>query len=116
MRAVHHRAGHQGLGAAAQLLHRCPGVRAPGRAAERIRRDTTQHLLGNITVEVAGATARSICYFQAQHVRAGTPGGELYIIAGRYADSLERTPQGWRIAERVQTYMWRDGNRAVVAR
>lgn len=78
--------------------------------------DATQHLLGNITVEVAGATARSICYFQAQHVRAGTPGGELYIIAGRYADSLERTPQGWRIAERVQTYMWRDGNRAVVAR
>ncbi len=56
--------------------------------------DATQHLLGNITVEVAGATARSICYFQAQHVRAGTPGGELYIIAGRYADSLERTPAG----------------------
>ena len=78
--------------------------------------DATQHLLGNITVEVAGATARSVCYFQAQHVRAGTPGGELYIIAGRYADSLERTPAGWRIAERVQTYMWRDGNRAVVAR
>jgi 3-phenylpropionate/cinnamic acid dioxygenase small subunit len=78
--------------------------------------DATQHLLGNITVEVSGDTAHSTCYFQAQHVRAGTPGGELYIIAGRYADSLQRTPEGWRIAERVQTYMWRDGNRAVVAR
>ncbi len=78
--------------------------------------DVTQHLLGNITVEVAGATAHSTCYFQAQHVRAGTSGGDLYLIAGRYADTLERTPAGWRIAERVQTYMWRDGNRAVVAR
>jgi hypothetical protein len=78
--------------------------------------DVTQHLLGNVVVEVGGDTARCTCYFQAQHVRAGTPGGERYIIAGRYADTLERTSAGWRIAERVQTYLWRDGNRAVVAR
>jgi len=66
--------------------------------------------------EVDGDTARSVCYFQAQHVRAGAPGGETYIIAGSYADTLTRTAGGWRIAERVQAYIWRDGNRAVVAR
>jgi 3-phenylpropionate/cinnamic acid dioxygenase small subunit len=76
----------------------------------------TQHLLGNIVVEVDGDTARSVCYFQAQHVRAGTPGGETYIIAGSYADTVIRTDYGWKIAERVQRYIWRDGNRAVVAR
>jgi len=78
--------------------------------------DASQHLLGNIVVDVDGDTARSICYFQAQHLRTGTPGGDTYIIAGSYSDTLTRTPQGWRITERVQAYSWRDGNRAVVAR
>ena len=76
----------------------------------------TQHLLGNVVVETNGDTARSVCYFQAQHVSTGTPGGETYIIAGRYADALTRTAGGWKITERVQTYLWRDGNRAVVTR
>ncbi len=76
----------------------------------------TQHLLGNTVVQVDGDTARSVCYFQAQHVRMGTPGGETYIIGGSYADTLNRTDGGWKITERVQAYIWRDGNRAVVAR
>jgi SnoaL-like domain len=78
--------------------------------------DASQHLLGTILIEVDGHDATSICYFQAQHVRAGTPGGDTYLIAGSYTDRLVRTPQGWRIAERVQVYLWRNGNRAVVSR
>jgi ketosteroid isomerase-like protein len=80
--------------------------------------DASQHLLGNVLVEVApdGTTARCTSYFQAQHVRAGAPGGDTYVIAGSYTDTLTRTADGWRIAERVQAYLWRDGNRAVVAR
>jgi hypothetical protein len=100
-----------------------PGGRIEGidRIIERARGaleplDASQHLLGNILIEVDGHDAVSICYFQAQHVRAGTPGGDTYLIAGSYADRLVRTTQGWRIAERVQVYLWRDGNRAVVAR
>jgi hypothetical protein len=76
----------------------------------------TQHVLGNIVASVDGDTAQASCYFHAQHVRIGVPDGELYVIAGRYDDRLVRTPSGWRIAERVQTYLWRSGNRAVVAR
>ena len=49
-------------------------------------------------------------------MRAGTPGGDTYVIAGSYTDTLARTPDGWRIAERVQVYLWRQGNRAVVSR
>jgi hypothetical protein len=80
--------------------------------------DASQHLLGNVLVDVAhdNRTARCTSYFQAQHVRAGTPGGDTYIIAGSYTDTLTRTTDGWKIAERVQVYLWRDGNRAVVAR
>lgn len=78
--------------------------------------DATQHLLGNIDVAIDGATGRATTYFHAQHVRAGTPGGDLYVIAGRYEDAVVRTDAGWRIRERVQSYLWRSGNRAVVAR
>ena len=78
--------------------------------------DASQHLLGNVVAEVAGDTARATSYFQAQHVRAGTPGGDTYIIAGSYTDTLARTASGWKITERVQAYLWRDGNRAVVKR
>ena len=62
--------------------------------------DASQHLLGNVVADVDGDTARATCYFQAQHVRAGTPGGDTYIIAGSYADTLARTASGWKIAER----------------
>jgi 3-phenylpropionate/cinnamic acid dioxygenase small subunit len=78
--------------------------------------DASQHLLGNVVAEVDGDTARATSYFQAQHVRAGTQGGATYIIAGSYTDILTRTAGGWKIAERVQVYLWRDGNRAVVKR
>jgi SnoaL-like domain len=90
------------------ILHRTRTALAPLTA--------TQHLLGTMVTEVDGDTARSVCYFQAQHMRAGTPDGETYIIAGSYADTLARTADGWKITERVQAYLWRDGNRAVVAR
>lgn len=100
-----------------------PGGRLTGWAAILARTsgaldplDVTQHLLTNITAEVDGNAATARCYFQAQHVRHDTPGGDTYVIAGTYADRLERTPTGWRIAERVQTYSWREGNREVVRR
>lgn len=100
-----------------------PGGRLSGWDAIRARTsaaltplDVSQHLLGNMTAEVDGDTATSLCYFQAQHVRHDTPGGDTYIIAGRYADRLERTAAGWQIAQRVQTYFWSEGNREVVRR
>lgn len=74
--------------------------------------DATQHLLLNVVVDVDGDTARASSSFSAQHVRAG----RTYVIAGSYRDRLVRTADGWRIAERVQAYAWRDGDRSVVSR
>ena len=37
----------------------------------------TQHLVGNFTVVLDGDEASSRCYLHAQHVKTGTPGGEL---------------------------------------
>lgn len=75
----------------------------------------TQHLISNVVISLDGDRAESRCYLQAQHVRAGTPGGDNFIIAGRYTDQLVRTPDGWRIRERRLEVMWADGNPAVAS-
>jgi hypothetical protein len=74
----------------------------------------SQHLLGNHAVEVEGDAGRASCYFQAQHVRRGAPGGDLYIVAGTYRDRVVRAADGWRIAERELTVLWTEGNTLVL--
>lgn len=79
--------------------------------------DACQHLLGTILVTIDGPEATGVTYFQAQHVRRGLPGGELYVIAGTYRDRFQRAADGsWRIARRTQEYTWRDGNPEVTRR
>ncbi len=100
-----------------------PGGRADGPAAIVARAraalaplDASQHLIGSVLVTVDGDTARAMCYFHAQHVRARAPEGGLYVIAGTYRDRLRRQPDGWAITERVQEYTWRSGNPDVIVR
>jgi SnoaL-like domain len=76
----------------------------------------SQHLVGNSVVTLAGDTAESVCYLQAQHVRPGTAGGDTFIVAGRYLDHFVRTRAGWRIAVRRLEIVWTGGNPAVLAR
>ena len=76
----------------------------------------SQHLVSNVVVSIAGDTAESVCYLQAQHVRPGTDGGDRYIVAGKYLDRFVRTADGWRIAERRLQIAWTKGNPAVLAR
>jgi 3-phenylpropionate/cinnamic acid dioxygenase small subunit len=73
----------------------------------------TQHLISNVAVRLDGDQAESSCYLQAQHVKTGTPGGDSFIIAGRYDDKLIRTTAGWRIRERRLEQIWTAGNPAV---
>jgi len=70
----------------------------------------TQHLIGNVEINVDRDSANSTCYLHAQHVRAGTPGGDTNIMAGRYDDELVRTDQGWRIRRRILRIWWTFGN------
>ena len=76
--------------------------------------DRSHHMIGNVVVQVDGDTATAQCYLHAQHVKAGTPGGDLYVIAGRYTDTLARTPAGWRFTRRRLETWWTDGNPAVL--
>ena len=78
--------------------------------------DATQHLVGNLVVDVRGDEATADCYLISQHIRRDTPGGDHYFLGGRYHDRLVRTPGGWRIAHRTLHKMWTSGNRDVVRR
>jgi len=79
------------------------------------RFDATHHLNGNHAAAVHGDEAEHTCYYQAQHVRLGLPGGEKFLGGGRYDDRLRRTPDGWRFTHRKITNVWSDGNPAVIA-
>jgi hypothetical protein len=76
--------------------------------------DATQHLIGNIAIDLAGDRASATCYLQAQHVVRGTEGGEGFAIGGTYRDRLVRTNDGWRIAHRTLEPSWQDGNPRVL--
>jgi 3-phenylpropionate/cinnamic acid dioxygenase small subunit len=71
----------------------------------------TQHLVTNIDVRVDGdrATSRTMVY---NPMGAATREGPLhfFFLGGRYDDELVRTPDGWRIAERVETLLWFEGS------
>lgn len=80
--------------------------------------DASQHLIGTILVEVDPGDERATAssYFQAQHVRHGTEGGDLLTIAGTYRDELARGARRWQITHRTQSYSWRHGNPDVTRR
>jgi 3-phenylpropionate/cinnamic acid dioxygenase small subunit len=75
--------------------------------------DASQHMITNHRIRVDGDRATCSCHVQAQHVRAAAAAGPNYLVGGRYDDDLERTPDGWRIARRVLTVLWTEGNPAV---
>lgn len=75
--------------------------------------DATQHIITNERIEIDGDRARASCYFQAQHVFRGAPGGDNFIVAGTYEDELVRTTAGWRIERRTLIPTWFEGNASV---
>ncbi len=59
----------------------------------------TRHALGNIVVDLSGATARARCTFTV--LQAIAPGPLGAVLSGRYEDRFERVDGAWRFAERV---------------
>jgi len=64
--------------------------------------ETFQHLVGSSVVDIDGdeATARTICHNPM--VLRGGKDPHLLVCGLWYQDSLVRTPDGWRISERVE--------------
>jgi 3-phenylpropionate/cinnamic acid dioxygenase small subunit len=69
-----------------------------------------QHLVTNIRIELAGNEATSSCYL-FNPLGYASEGGktEMLYCGAVYRDRLVRTPQGWRIRERVIEPLYLDG-------
>lgn len=78
------------------------------------RLDATQHHLGLPLIRLDGDRAYARCYFMAQHARNDLAPNGLLLIGGWYTDEIVRTGDGWRIAQRVGTALWYDGNPQVL--
>jgi hypothetical protein len=68
--------------------------------------DQTQHLLGNILIQIDGAAADSETYFQAFHRMHGASNPTDFMAAGRYVDRFERRNDEWRISKRLVIIDW----------
>ena len=77
--------------------------------------DASQHLNGSHWAKVDGDRAIAGCYFIATKYIADTPGGDTFIVGGKYIDQMVRTPDGWRIAHRQLVQSFLDGNPEVEA-
>jgi hypothetical protein len=70
------------------------------------RFSATMHLVMNQVVEVDGDRATGEVYCLANHLLEDRGQQAKLDMGIRYEDRYERTPQGWRIAERVLHVVW----------
>jgi len=70
-----------------------------------------QHLVTNKDIRVDGDGATSRSEFYNPMVTAKPDGSRgIFFVGGEYHDQLTRTPQGWRITDRVEKSIWTDGD------
>ena len=60
----------------------------------------TQHLIGNVRIELDADSARARCYVQATHASRQPGQAALMTLWGEYRDQLVRQGDGWAIAAR----------------
>lgn len=66
----------------------------------------TQHLIGNISIQIDGDQAYAESYVYAHHVLQKGADLEELIVGGRYLDRLARREGAWRIAFRTEVIDW----------
>ena len=68
--------------------------------------ERTQHILGQMLIEVDGDTAASETYFEAHHELMIENVMQHMIAAGRYLDKFERRDGTWKMSSRHAVYDW----------
>ncbi len=72
--------------------------------------DRIQHLIGQVSIELAGDTATATAYFTNPMVSTRPDGTEqLWEVGGYYHHDLIRTPDGWRSRGIVDEMIWSRG-------
>ncbi len=66
----------------------------------------TQHVIGQVLIEISGDRAAGESYFIAHHTLPGPDSDIFMIAAGRYLDTFERRGGCWKILRRHAVYDW----------
>ncbi|MFK7842070.1 MAG: nuclear transport factor 2 family protein [Sphingorhabdus sp.] len=66
----------------------------------------TQHVIGQVLIEVDGDQAAGESYFLAHHQFDGPEGEVFMVAAGRYLDRFEKRNGNWKISHRHAVYDW----------
>ncbi|MBA4024063.1 MAG: nuclear transport factor 2 family protein [Gordonia sp.] len=75
----------------------------------------TQHLIGNVVIDVSGDSATSRAYVADMHLGVGDLEGQYFRTLGDYHDSWARTADGWKLTDRTKRHSGMLGNIAVLA-
>ena len=75
----------------------------------------SQHLLGNIEIDVQGDWAQSLAAVCASHRANGERDTREFIARGSYAAQWIRLPQGWRVARWEWQNGWFTGDFSILA-
>ena len=62
----------------------------------------TQHLLGNVLIDISGDTAKSQAYVSDMHLGAGDRKDLSFVTLGDYEDQWQRIDGTWRMAHRTK--------------
>ncbi len=62
----------------------------------------TQHMLGNVMIDVQDDTAQSSCYVSDMHKGSGEKSAQTFSTLGEYHDSWERVGGVWRMTQRIK--------------
>lgn len=74
----------------------------------------SQHLLGNLTIEVDGSSARSRCYVADLHVGTGERSAVTFQTLGEYQDSWQCRDGRWWLTRREKVQRGYLGSFAVL--
>ncbi|GAB2651582.1 nuclear transport factor 2 family protein [Prescottella soli] len=74
----------------------------------------TQHLVGNVLIDIDGDTARSRAYVADMHLGTGELEGKFFRTIGDYHDEWRRTVDGWRMVRRTKHNRGHLGDYAVL--
>jgi hypothetical protein len=74
----------------------------------------TQHLLGNLLVEVSGTEAQSRCYVADLHLGRGANAHLTFQTLGEYRDRWQRRAGTWWLTERIKVNRAHVGSFAVL--
>jgi hypothetical protein len=69
-----------------------------------------QHVIGQVSIDLDGDTAKATAYFTNPMVAKNRDGSEnLVEVGGYYHHELVRTPAGWRSSRMVDDNVWMRG-------